>query len=169
MALFGKKKASKQAAGNSTGGLGHWMLYLYFDVEKTNQKRKGFIVETCYQELFRTVPARELIATMLFAGDCLSDLRKFVIGISSQELSRLQKIQQYIGKSVAFKEICADPPMRLLSEYPTNRSEPIIFDGLVRFDMRKCVNDDNYDNIVYIETPSGGTGWAQKAWEKLKK
>lgn len=166
MGLF-SKKTNKQASENSSTGVGYWMLYLYFDWKKAESKRKGDIVQICYQELYRTVPTRELMNVMLFAGDCLSDLRKFIVGVGSRKLEQLQIIQQYMGKSVAFKEICADPPMKLVSERPTNRSEPIIYDGMLRTDYGSYLGDGEYK--AYIDTSNGGTGWAKIAWDNLKK
>jgi len=168
MGLF-SKKSTNQSTSNTSDGYGYWMLYLYFDVEKVSRNRKGNIVEICYQELYRTVPTRDLKNSMLFAGDCLSDLRKFVIGVGTQNLNQLKTIQQYMGKSIAFKEICADPPMRLVSEWPTNKSEPIIYDGMLRQDHTHIPVGDGDEIKAFVETTEGGTGWAKYAWDKLKK
>ena len=164
MGLFSKKKTT-QKSNSSAGGAGNWMLYLYFDVQKTKQKRKGSIAEVCYQELYRAVLPLELIGALLFAGDCLSDQRKFIIGVGAQ-LNQLQTIQQHMEKSAAFKEICADPPTRLLSEALTNMGESLVYDGMIRLSMN-MLPDGNVD--AYVESSDGGTGWAKIAWDNLKK
>jgi len=161
------RKTNNQTSEIPSGRSGYWMLYLYFDEEKAKQAHQGKnIFEICYQELYRTVPVSELINALLFAGDCMSDLRKFVIGVGMQDLKRLKTIQQHMGKSVSFIGICAYPPMRLAAEGPTHLSETIFCDGKLSMDYYLSSRD-----VIkaYVEPLKDGTGWAKRVWDDFSK